>query len=99
MTQSPGKRLEQYTLLHPKEVLLIKAEIEGEPDEISIFKGFSSSLMRATAFDPDIPVLPEGAVIHSIDRLLSPYNPAQPHFIQRDLSWADVLSLLVADGL
>jgi hypothetical protein len=99
MTQSPGKRLEQYTLLHPKEVLLVKAEIEGEPDEISIFKGFSSSLMRATAFDPDIPVLPEGAVIHSIDRLLSPYNPAQPHFIQRDLSWADVLSLLVADGL
>jgi hypothetical protein len=99
MTQSPGKRLEQYTLLHPKEVLLVKAEIEGEPDEISIFKGFSSSLMRATAFDPDIPVLPEGAVIHAIDRLLSPYNPAQPHFIQQDLSWTDVLSLLEADGL
>lgn len=99
MTQSVGKRLEQYTLGHPKEVLLVKAEIEGEPDEISIFKGFSSSLMRPTAFDPDVPVLPEGAVIHSIDRLLSPYNPVQPHFIQQDLSWTDFLALLEADGL
>jgi hypothetical protein len=99
MTQAAGIRLEQYTLLHPKEVLLVKADIEGEPDEISIFKGFSSSLMRSTAFDPDIPILPDGAVIHSIDRLLSPYNPAQPHFIQQGLSWVDFLSLLEADGL
>jgi hypothetical protein len=99
MTQPPGKRLEQYTLLYPKEVLLVKAEIDGEPDEISIFKGFSSSLMRPTAFDPDIPVLPEGAVIHAIDRLLSPYNPAQPHFIQQNLSWADFLSLLETDEI
>ncbi len=97
MTQPAGKRLEQYTLIHPKEVLLVKADIEGEPDEISIFKGFSSSLMRPTAFDPDVPVLPEGAVIHSIDRLLSPYNPAQPHFIQQNLSWADFLLLLESD--
>jgi hypothetical protein len=99
MTQPAGKRLEQYTLAHPKEVLLVKAEIEGEPDEVSIFKGFSSSLMRPTAFDPDVPILPEGAVIHSIDRLLSPYSPAQPHFIQQDLSWADFLELLDADEL
>jgi hypothetical protein len=99
MTQPAGKRLEQYTLAHPKEVLLVKAEIAGEPDEVSIFKGFSSSLMRPTAFDPDVPILPENAVIHSIDRLLSPYNPAQPHFIQQDLSWADFLELLDVDGL
>jgi hypothetical protein len=98
MTQPAGKRLEQYTLTHPKEVLLVKADIEGEPDEISIFKGFSSSLMRPTAFDPDVPVLPEGAVIHSIDRLLSPYNPSQPHFIQQNLSWAEFLVLLESDG-
>lgn len=99
MTQTAGKRLEHYTLTHPKEVLLVKADIEGEPDEISIFKGFSSSLMRSTAFDPDVPVLPEGAVIHSIDRLLNPYNPAQPHFIEQNLSWADFLVLLESDGL
>jgi hypothetical protein len=99
MMQPAGIRLEQYTLLHPKEVLLVRAEMGGEPDEISIFKGFSSSLMRSTAFDPDVPVLPEGAVIHGIDRLLSPYHPTQPHFIQQNLSWADFVVLLEADGL
>jgi hypothetical protein len=99
MPQAAGIRLEQYTLLHPKEVLLVKAEIEGEPDEISIFKGFSSSLMRSTAFDPDIPVLPEGSVVHAIDRLLSPYNPAKPHFIEQNIGWADFLKLLEAEGL
>jgi hypothetical protein len=99
MMQPAGKRLEQYTLSHPKEVLLVKAEVEGEPDEISIFKGFSSSLMRSTAFDPDVPVLPEGAKILSIDRLLSPYNPAQPHFIAQNLSWLEFLVLLESDGL
>jgi hypothetical protein len=47
-------RLEQYTTKRPQEVLLVKIEIDGELDEIAIFKGFSSSLMRPTAFDPDI---------------------------------------------
>jgi hypothetical protein len=91
---TPGSRLEQYTLRHPQEVLLVKAEIDGEPDEVTIFKGFSSSLMRPTAFDPDIPVLPEQAVIISIDRLESPYNPAQPRFVQQGLTWAEFLPLL-----
>jgi hypothetical protein len=99
MMQSAGKRLEQYTLIHPKEVLLVKVEIEGELDEISIFKGFSSSLMRSTAFDPDIPILPEEAVIHNVDRLLAPYNPAYPHFIQQNLSWTDFVGLLEADEI
>jgi hypothetical protein len=97
MSQSAGKRLEQYTLAHPQEVLLVKAEIEGEPDEITIFKGFSSSLMRQTAFDPDVPVLPDRAVILSVDRYLSPYNPSQPHSIQAGIRWEDFLQLL--DGV
>jgi hypothetical protein len=96
---TPGYRLEQYTLRHPQEVLLVKAEIEGEPDEVTIFKGFSSSLMRPTAFDPDIPVLPEQAVIVSIDRLESPYNPARPRFIQQGLTWAEFLPLLERSGV
>ncbi len=99
MSDSAEKRLEQYTLLHPNEVLIVTAEIDGEPDEVTIFKGFSSSLMRQTAYDPDIPVLPEAAVIQSIDRFLSPYNPAQPQPIQQGLNWDAFLSLLQADGL
>ena len=94
-----GYRLEQYTLRHPQEVLLVKAEIEGEPDEVTIFKGFSSSLMRPTAFDPDVPVLPEQAMILSIDRLESPYNPTHPRFIQEGLTWSEFLPLLEGSGV
>jgi hypothetical protein len=99
MSASAGQRLEQYTLLHPQEVLLVKAEVAGHPDEVSIFKGFSSSLMHPTAFDPDVPVLPDNSVILSIDRVQSPYNPAQPSIIQANLTWTDFLDLLERDGL
>ena len=51
---NPLFRLEQYTLKHPQEVLLVKAEVNGELDELMVFKGFSSSLVRSTAFDPDV---------------------------------------------
>lgn len=91
-----SRRLEQYTLKRPQEVLLISAEIEGEADEILVFKGFSSSLMRSTAFNPDIPVLPETAKIVECDRLNSPYNPDNPQYIQQGLS-LDSLEALFAE--
>lgn len=94
-----GDRLEQYTLQYPQEVLIVKAEVAGEPDEIAIFRGFSSSLMRPTAFDIDIPILPEDANILSIDRLQGPYDPAHPHYLQQDLSWEDFQALLTESGL
>lgn len=96
---TPGTRLEQYTLRHPQEVLLVEAEIDGEADQILIFKGFSSSLLRPTAFDPDVPVLPAAAVIQSIDRLASPYTPNTPNYLERGLSWADFEAKLEALGL
>jgi hypothetical protein len=80
------KRLEQYTLQHPEEVLIVYANIDGEPDQIAIFKGFSSSLMRPPAFDPDVPVLPDTAEILSIDRLESPYQPESPRYIQAGIT-------------
>ncbi|WP_299489094.1 hypothetical protein [Acaryochloris sp. IP29b_bin.137] len=96
---SVGHRLEQYTLQRPQEVLIVKAEIAGEADEIAIFRGFSSSLMRPTAFDVDVPILPEDATILSIDRLQGPYDPANPHYLEQDLSWEDFLSVLSELGL
>ena len=87
-------RLEAYTLKHPQEVLLIKAEIAGAPDEILIFRGFSSSLMNPTAFDPDVPVLSADAVILKIDRLRGPYQPDNPQYIEQGLSLDEFLSRL-----
>ncbi len=94
MLKSIGKRLEQYTIEHPEEVLLVLTEIEGKPEEILIFKGFSSSLSRPTAFDPEVPVLQETAKIISIDRFTSPYDPKQPNCIQQGLTWEVMEKLL-----
>ncbi len=68
-------------------------------DEVLIFKGFSSSLTSPTNFDPDMPVLPDRAEIKSIDRLVGPYNPTAPQFLQRNLSWSEMQALLVAEEL
>lgn len=94
-----GKRLEQYTLKFPQEVLLVNADVSGEADQVVIFRGFSSSLMRPTAFDPDVPVLPDDAVIESIDRLLGPYQPNNPQYLAKGLTWAAFEALLNDLGL
>ena len=99
MTDSIGRRLEQYTIKRPQEVLIVTAQIDGEEDQIAIFKGFSSSLMRPTSFDPDVPVLPPGATIVTIDRVASPYIPDAPRYIQQGLTWETMQSLLSQVGL
>jgi hypothetical protein len=99
MTDSIGRRLEQYTIKRPQEVLIVTAEIEGEEDQIAIFKGFSSSLMRPTSFDPDIPVLLPEAKIIAIDRLASPYNPDAPRYLQKGLTWDTMEQLLSEAGV
>ncbi|MBE9034680.1 DUF7734 family protein [aff. Roholtiella sp. LEGE 12411] len=93
------KRLEQYTAKRQQEVLIVTVEIADEQDEIAVFRGFSSSLMRPTAFDADVPVLPDGAKILSIDRIASPYNPEAPRYIQQGLSWEAMQALLSEVGV
>jgi hypothetical protein len=94
-----SQRLEQYTLKRPQEVLLVNSSSAGEEDQIAIYKGFSSSLVRATAFDPDVPILGESDRILSIDRLRAPYNPATPDYIQQGLTWEEMESLLQELGI
>ncbi|MBL1209999.1 hypothetical protein [Geminocystis sp. GBBB08] len=88
------QQLETYSQQHPQEVLIIKARDNEEEIEIIIFKGFSSNLRGATEFDPDLPILSSTAQIITIDRLVSPYNPSNPHYIQCDLKASEFLSLL-----
>ncbi|WP_088240776.1 hypothetical protein [Calothrix rhizosoleniae] len=99
MNNSIGKRLEVYTSKRPQEVLLVTVDVAGESDQITIFKGFSSSLMRPTAFDPDIPIIPNDAKIICIDRVASPYNPQAPRYIQQSLTWEDMQALLTDVGV
>ena len=99
MNNPIAKRLEQYTVKKSQEVLIVTIEIDNEPDKIAVFKGFSSSLMRPTAYDPDVPVLPNTATIITIDRIASPYNPDSPHYLQQDISWEDMQVLLSKMGI
>lgn len=99
MKVSIARRLEQYTVKRPSEVLLVTIDLKGQPDQVAIFKGFSSSLMCPTAFDPDVPVLPDDADIQEIDRLESPYNPNAPRYIQQGLSWEAFERLLAEVGV
>jgi hypothetical protein len=99
MNNSVGKRLEQYTVKKSQEVLIVTVEIDDETDQIAVFKGFSSSLMRPTAYDPDVPILPDTAKIITIDRIASPYNPDAPRYLQQDISWQDMQVLLSKVGV
>lgn len=88
------QQLETYTQQNPQEVLIVKARDNQEEVEIMIFKGFSSNLSGATEFDPDLPMLSSTAHILTIDRLVSPYNPINPHYIQGGLTPSEFLQLL-----
>ncbi|MFZ4730184.1 MAG: hypothetical protein ACOYMQ_16190 [Pseudanabaena sp.] len=89
MSINQGQQLEIYSSKHPQEVLLVKLKIDDELDEVMIFKGFSSSLMRSTAFDPDVPVISDRAEILTIDRLAAPYKPNQPNYFQQGITWKE----------
>ena len=97
--KSVEKRLEEYTLKRPQEVLRIRTKNDSEIDEILIFKGFSSYLSKATPKDPDVPLIAEKAIIVTIDRLKSPYRPSDPDYIQKGLSWEEVEELLAEIGV
>lgn len=94
-----GARLENYTLKFPQEVLLIQAQIEDQSDTIIIFKGFSSSLVRPTAYDPEVPTLPPGSRIEHIDRLRGPYVPESPQYIEKDISPSAFEERMRASGI
>ncbi len=93
MSLTKAQQLEQYTLTHPQELLIVTLSVGNETEEIMIYKGFSSSLTGKTEYNPDIPLISEEAQIISIDRLTSPYNPLSPHYLQQGLTWTDFISV------
>jgi hypothetical protein len=93
MNQNKAKILEDYSLKHPHEVLIVNVKTGEDEDQILIYKGFSSSLINPTPPDPDLPVLSDQAEIVSIDRLKNPYNPQEPNYIQQGLTWDVFLQL------
>lgn len=100
MTKTINWRLEQYTIKHPEEVLIVNLETSAEEEDIVlIYNGFSGSLVKSTTYDPDIPIIEQNAKIISVDRLVSPYNPINPQYIQQGLTVAEIEQLLLDAGL
>jgi hypothetical protein len=83
--------LEDFSRRHPQEVLRVRLLRNGAPDEVLVFKGFSSSLVRPTAPDLDVPVIPDDAEILGIDRLRAPYRPQQPEVLAGDRPLSEFL--------
>ncbi|CAI5534089.1 unnamed protein product [Closterium sp. Naga37s-1] len=78
----------------PGEVVVLSAVVDGEEDEVVVFRGFSSSLVLPTPSDPSDPVLPASAAISSVDRVRDPFNPAHMEYIQQGMRWEEFEQLL-----
>jgi len=63
-------------------LLRLQGQLPGpqgpEPFELLIYRGISSSLTHPTAFDPDQPALPDGAVVEAATLLRAPLRPGAP---------------------
>ncbi|APB32727.1 hypothetical protein GlitD10_0416 [Gloeomargarita lithophora Alchichica-D10] len=95
---TPQERLENYSRSRPREVLrLTVRDSEGE-GEILVYKGFTSSLSRATAFDPDVPVLEPDTEILWVDRIQAPYQPQSIQYLEQHLSWVEFSQRLEQAG-
>ena len=71
------QQLEERSRLEHKRVVRLMGTVEGEPFELLIFRGFSSSTTHPTAFDPDATVLPEGTSLDQAELLQGPLLPGQ----------------------
>ena len=96
ITTAIAQQLEAYSRNHPEEVLLITTIAAGVEDQVMIFKGFSSSLMHPTDFNPDNSVFAADAEFVNLDRLESPYLPDKPTYLAKNVSW-DAMQTLLAD--
>uniref|UniRef100_A0A7R9SVJ5 DUF7734 domain-containing protein n=1 Tax=Polyblepharides amylifera TaxID=1486889 RepID=A0A7R9SVJ5_9CHLO len=93
------ERLEAYTQDKVAEVVLVRAVVDGEEDEVLVFRGFSSSLVRPTPDDLGSPVLPaQACLLVSCDRLHAPYNPSSQDAIQANLTVEEMCEVLEGFG-
>lgn len=69
------QQLEERSRQEPERVVRLMGTVEGEPFELLIFRGFSSSTTHPTSFDPDASVLPDGTRLDQVEVLQGPLSP------------------------
>uniref|UniRef100_A0A0D3FN79 DUF7734 domain-containing protein n=2 Tax=Oryza TaxID=4527 RepID=A0A0D3FN79_9ORYZ len=87
-------RLERYSEGARDQALLVKARVDDEVEVVLVFKGFSSRLSGRTAADPAMSVLPERAIIQTVDVVRGPFDPTNIEYLEKDLQWDDFKSRL-----
>ncbi|KAF8674410.1 hypothetical protein HU200_048243 [Digitaria exilis] len=87
-------RMERYTEDARDQALLVKARVDDEVELVLVFKGFSSSLSGGTAADPARSILPERAIIQSVDVVKGPFDPNNIEYLEKGLKWDDFKSRL-----
>uniref|UniRef100_A0A0D9ZCF0 DUF7734 domain-containing protein n=2 Tax=Oryza TaxID=4527 RepID=A0A0D9ZCF0_9ORYZ len=87
-------RLERYSEGARDQALLVKARVDDEVEVVLVFKGFSSRLSGRTAADPAMSVLPERAIIQTVDVVRGPFDPTNIEYLEKDLPWDDFKSRL-----
>ncbi|KAL6909480.1 hypothetical protein ACP4OV_001761 [Aristida adscensionis] len=87
-------RLERYSEGARDQALLVKARVDDELEVVLVFRGFSSSLSGSTAADLSRSVLPERAIIQSVDVVRGPFDPNNIEYMEKDVAWNDFKSRL-----
>ncbi len=91
--------LERYSHDHPQEVLRVQVEADGEVDLVLIYRGYSSSLMRATPSDPEEAVIPRQARFLQLERLSAPYHPDRSQVLAVYREWSELTAWLEQVGI
>ncbi|KAL1357287.1 hypothetical protein HN51_009224 [Arachis hypogaea] len=89
--------LELYSQSARDEVLFVHAIVDQEEVDVLIFKGLSSSLSYSTSPDLTRSILPERAVIKTIDRIKGPFDPNNIVYLQKDVPWEDFKTNLLSN--
>ena len=85
------QQLEERSRQEPDRVVRLTGNVDGEPFELLIFRGFSSSTTHPTAFDPDASVLPPETRPEQVELLQGPLNPSNAVVLAGPMSPADLL--------
>ena len=84
-------QLEERSRQEPDRVVRLTGNVDGEPFELLIFRGFSSSTTHPTDFDPDASVLPPETQLEQAELLQGPLNPSNAVVLAGPMSPADLL--------
>ena len=85
------QQLEERSRLDSERVVRLTGNVDGEPFELLIFRGFSSSTTNPTAFDPDASVLPPKTRLEQAELLQGPLNPSDAVVLAGPMAPVDLL--------